>query len=158
MMESQQFLQYSIRKRFTNQYGETNFHIMNECFDSYRVAYPVPKNSIYKPMFDRKIKQIIEAGLTNKYFKDEMEKQAKLAAAKVSTAFWNSLQIDNLQAPLMIFPMLMGLSILTFLLEMLKQLFQKSPSPSKKTTNISEMKSQYDNQKWSLFAREISLS
>ena len=42
-------------------------HIAKECINFYNVAFSVPYNSKYKDVFDRKIGQILEAGLIGKY-------------------------------------------------------------------------------------------
>ena len=36
LAESQQFLQFNVRKRYTNKFGAKNKHIMKECFNSYQ--------------------------------------------------------------------------------------------------------------------------
>ena len=92
-------------------------HIAKECFGSFRVAYAVPKDSPYKADFDRKISQMIEAGLPDKYYNDEMEKVASLARAKVSEAKAKPLTLHHLQAPLYLLPILLAVALVTFLVE-----------------------------------------
>ncbi len=53
-------------------------HIMKECFMSYQVAFAIPKTSIYKKRFDEVIRKLSEAGLVAKWFRDEMDKAAKV--------------------------------------------------------------------------------
>ncbi len=43
MGEGRMFLDYSVRKDFTNSYGETSMHIMRECLNSYQVGEKVMK-------------------------------------------------------------------------------------------------------------------
>ena len=52
-------------------------HIAKECINFYNVAFSVPYNSKYKDVFDKKIGQILEAGLIGKYIENEMDKTAK---------------------------------------------------------------------------------
>ena len=92
-------------------------HIMRECFNSFRVAFTVPINSIYKKAFDKKMIQIIEAGLTRKYFADEMDKEARKAKSALQRTVWNSLTIHHLQAPLLILPIVHAFSVLIFCVE-----------------------------------------
>ena len=68
-------------------------------------------------MFDGKIQQLIEAGLTSKYFQDEMDKEARKAKSKSQTIIWQPLGIYHLQGPLMLFPILLSFSLLSFCLE-----------------------------------------
>ena len=92
-------------------------HIAKECFGSFRVAYAVPKDSPFKAEFDKKISLMIEAGLPDKYYNDEMEKVAFLARAKVSEAKAKPLTVHHLQAPLYLLPILLAVALGTFLVE-----------------------------------------
>ena len=92
-------------------------HIARECFGSFQVAYAVPKDSLYKAAFDKKISLMIEAGLPNKYYNDEMEKVAHLARAKTSEAVAIPLSVHHLQAPLYLFPILLGIALFSFTIE-----------------------------------------
>ena len=60
----------------------------------------MPKNSKYKPPFDRKLNQILE-GLPKKYIEYEMDKAAKKAISAISKAVANPLSINHLEAPLL---------------------------------------------------------
>ena len=92
-------------------------HIAKECFGSFKVAYAVPKDSPYKADFDRKISLMIEAGLPDKYYNNEMEKVARLARAKVTKTIATPLSLHHLQAPLYLLPILLGVAFATFLVE-----------------------------------------
>ena len=98
-------------------YGQTTMHIAKECFGYFLVAYAVPKDSFYKEALDKKISLMIEAGLPDKYYNDEMEKVAKLARAKVSEAIAKPLTLYHLQAPLYLLPILLAFGLLAFLIE-----------------------------------------
>ena len=92
-------------------------HIIKECFNTYNVAFTVPLNSIYKDRFDTKMSGLIEAGLTHKYFTDEIDKEAKRARSKISQVIAKPLSVLHLQGPLFIVPILLWLSLLVFCLE-----------------------------------------
>ena len=47
MCESRQFLDFTVRQRFTDQYGQTNMHVMKECLSPLSVAFALQKNSPY---------------------------------------------------------------------------------------------------------------
>jgi hypothetical protein len=88
-----------------------------ECFNIYNVAFSVPINSKYKAAFDKKIIQLVEAGLPKKYFDIEMDKAAKKARSAKSKAVANPLSINHLEAPLFLLPILLGISLLIFCIE-----------------------------------------
>jgi hypothetical protein len=81
------------------------------------VAFSVPINSKYKAAFDKKIIQLVEAGLPKKYFDIEMDKAAKKAKSAKSKAVANPLSINHLEAPLFLLPILLGISLLIFCIE-----------------------------------------
>ena len=92
-------------------------HMTKECFNIFNVAFSVPINSKYKAAFDKKIIQLVEAGLPKKYFDIEMDKAAKKAKSAKSKAVANPLSINHLEAPLFLLPILLGISLLTFCIE-----------------------------------------
>jgi hypothetical protein len=92
-------------------------HMTKECFNIYNVAFSVPINSKYKAAFDKKIIQLVEAGLPKKYFDIEMDKAAKKARSAKSKAVANPLSINHLEAPLFLLPILLGISLLIFCIE-----------------------------------------
>ena len=92
-------------------------HIAKECFGSFQVAFAVPKESLYKAAFDKKISLMIEAGLPDKYYNDEMEKVAHLAKNKISKAIAKPLTLHHLQAPLYLLPIFLALAIVSFIIE-----------------------------------------
>ena len=92
-------------------------HIIKECFNTYNVAFTVPLNSIYKNRFDTKMSGLIESGLTNKYFTDEIDKEAKRARSKISQVIVKPLSVLHLQGPLFIVPILLGFSLFVFCVE-----------------------------------------
>ncbi len=94
-------------------------HMTKECFNVYNVAFSVPINSKYKPPFDRKVMQIIEAGLVKKYFQTEMDKAASKAKATLSRADAEPLTLNHLQAPLFLLPILLAFSLIAFTLELI---------------------------------------
>ena len=92
-------------------------HVAKECFGSFLVAYAVPKDSPYKAALDKKISLMIEAGLPDKYYNDEMEKVAHLGRAKTSEAIAKPLTLYHLQAPLYLLPILLALAVISFIVE-----------------------------------------
>lgn len=92
-------------------------HMTKECFNIFNVAFSVPINSKYKAAFDKKIIQLVEAGLPKKYFDIEMDKAAKKAKSSKSKAVANPLSINHLEAPLFLLPILLGISLLIFCIE-----------------------------------------
>ena len=92
-------------------------HMTKECFNIFNVAFSVPINSKYKGAFDKKIIQLVEAGLPKKYFDIEMDKAAKKAKSAKSKAVANPLSINHLEAPLFLLPILLGISLLIFCIE-----------------------------------------
>ena len=98
-------------------YGQTTMHIAKECFGYFLVAYAVPKDSFYKEALDKKISLMIEAGLPDKYYNDEMEKVAKLAKTKISETRAKPLTLYHLQGPLYLLPILLAVAFVTFMIE-----------------------------------------
>ena len=92
-------------------------HIAKECFGLFQVAFAVPKESLYKAAFDKKISLMIEAGLPDKYYNDEMEKVAHLAKNKISKAIAKPLTLHHLQAPLYLLPIFLGIALVSFIIE-----------------------------------------
>ena len=101
-------------------------HIMKECFISYKVAFAVPTTSVYKTKFDFIIKRLTETGHVLRWFENEMDKAAKVAKNKKSETSAKPLTADQLQAPLMLYPLLILVSLLSFCLELI-------PKPADKT-------------------------
>ena len=92
-------------------------HVTKGCFNIFNIAFAVPINSKYKAAFDRKLIQILEAGLPKKYFEIEMDKAAKKAKSAISKAVANPLSINHLEAPLLLLPMLLAISLIIFCIE-----------------------------------------
>ena len=111
-------------------------HIMKECFMSYQVAFAIPKTSIYKKRFDEVIRKLSEAGLVAKWFRDEMDKAAKVIISLIiplksiyiighlqvarstrSETAASPLTLEQLQAPLYLWIFTTILSLICFSLE-----------------------------------------
>ena len=92
-------------------------HIAKECINFYNVAFSVPYNSKYKDVFDKKIGQILEAGLTGKYIEIEMDKIARTIKSAKSKAINTPLSIIHLRAPLLLLPIFLAISLLVFCIE-----------------------------------------
>ena len=121
IVESKTFLQYKSREMFTNKYGESRMHIMKECWNYFPISFVLPKHSPYTELFSLKIHQLNEAGLIDKWKRDEMDKVAKLAeqgnGAKLTLV--RPLSIDDVQIPFMLLGISGILCIFVFLLELL---------------------------------------
>ena len=98
-------------------FGETTMHIAKECINFYNVAFSVPYNSKYKDVFNKKIGQILEAGLTGKYKEIEMDKIARMINSAKSKAINTPLSIIHLRPPLLLLLILLGISLLVFCIE-----------------------------------------
>ena len=98
-------------------FGETTMHIAKDCINFYNVAFSVPYNSKYKDVFDRKIGQILEAGLIGKYIEIEMDKIAKTIKSVKSKAINIPLSTIHLRPPLLLLLILLGISLLVFCIE-----------------------------------------
>ena len=71
-------------------------HIMKECIKPIGVAFVLQKDSLLTNQFNRKITQLVESGLTDKWMLDEFEKVAKKLSEKTSIKF-EILRLDHLQ-------------------------------------------------------------
>ena len=71
-------------------------HIMKECIKPIGVAFVLQKDSILTSQFNKKISQLVESGLTDKWMQDEFEKVAKKLSEKSSIKF-EPLLINHLQ-------------------------------------------------------------
>nr|XP_040575485.1 glutamate receptor ionotropic, delta-1-like [Lepeophtheirus salmonis] len=118
MCESKGFLDYSIRERFTDNYGFTTVHLVEECLNSYSVAFVTAKNSIYTDRIGDKIIQLNAGGLIEKWIEDELNLIARLSKTE-TTAAHNKLKINNLEGPFYLWLLGIGISILTFVYEMM---------------------------------------
>ena len=92
-------------------------HVTKGCFNIFNIAFGLPINSKYKAPFDRKLNQILAAGLPKKYFENEMDKVAKKAKSAISKAVANPLSINHLEAPLLLLPILLSISLIVFCIE-----------------------------------------
>ena len=73
-------------------------HIMKECIKPIGVAFVLQKDSILTHQFNKKINQLVESGLTEKWMQDEFDKVAKKLAEKSSIKF-QPLFVNHLQVP-----------------------------------------------------------
>ena len=71
-------------------------HIMRECIKPIGVAFVLQKDSFLTNSFNRKLSQLVESGLTDKWMLDEFEKVAKKLSEKYSIKF-EALKINHLQ-------------------------------------------------------------
>ena len=69
---------------------------MKECFVPFSIAFALQKDSIYTEKFNKKMSQLVEGGLIDKWLNDEFDKVGKKAYAEASTKA-EALTIDNIQ-------------------------------------------------------------
>ena len=112
-----EFCKQNVIKYQYFRFGETTMHIAKECINFYNVAFSVPYNSKYKDVFNMKIGQILEAGLTRKYLEIELDKVARTINSAKSKAINTPLSIIHLRPPLLLLFILLGISLLVFCIE-----------------------------------------
>ena len=71
-------------------------HIMRECIKPIGVAFVLQKDSSLTKSFNKKLSQLVESGLTDKWMLDEFEKVAKKLSEKSSIKF-EALKVNHLQ-------------------------------------------------------------
>ena len=120
---SKTFLQYEIRSRFTNKFGETEMYIMEQCFDnSAPVSMLLMKNSNLTSILSAKLSALFEAGIVNKLKRDEMDKVARLSSNSLATKISENvkeLTLFDLQVPFYILLICILICIFVFLLELI---------------------------------------
>lgn len=94
-------------------------HIMKECYNSFRVAFTVPINSIYKASMDKTIVRIFEAGLPLKYFNDILDKEGRQGKTSSSQTGASALGLYHLQGPILLLPILLFCCLIIFCIEFL---------------------------------------
>ena len=77
-------------------YGIRSMHIMRECIKPIGVAFVLQKDSFLTKSFNKKLSQLVESGLTDKWMLDEFEKVAKRISDKSSIKF-EALKVNHLQ-------------------------------------------------------------
>lgn len=116
MGESRQFLEFNVRKRFTNNFGETRMHIMQQCLTPYRVALALSKGNPLTGPFSEAIQRLVEAGLSKKWLRDELDAIARLSevSEKASSKPWT---LDQLQGAFFAYGAVSLIACVTFGLE-----------------------------------------
>ena len=92
---------------------------MKECIIPYKVAFIVPRTSIYKQKFDGIIKRLTETGHVLRWFETEMDKAAKVAKNKKSETVAKPITIHQLQAPFILYLFTIVAGVLSFFAEIL---------------------------------------
>ena len=129
MGESRQFIDFNIRKHYTDEFGETGMHVMKECLTPYRVAFGLSKGNPLTRPFGRVIQRLIEAGLVRKWMKDELDLIARLSEVKTEAEAkpWT---LNELQGAFLVSAVMTGLAALVFLLELMSQLYDRTIGPT----------------------------
>ena len=95
---------------FSYRYGIRSMHIMKECIKPIGVAFVLQKDSFLKNSLNKKLSQLVESGLTDKWMLDEFEKVARKLSEKSSIKY-EALKENHLQVKTFgIFPSLGFLS------------------------------------------------
>ncbi|TRY75098.1 hypothetical protein TCAL_00607 [Tigriopus californicus] len=111
-------LEIAIRQQLTNKLGQTNVHIMDECFLSLPIAFGLKKDSPLKPMFDYKLRQLREAGLVEKWIADEISSFGKFEKSFGTRAREaEALTLYDLQGAFIVFLAALGFAIVALVLE-----------------------------------------
>ncbi|XP_040575409.1 ionotropic receptor 21a-like isoform X1 [Lepeophtheirus salmonis] len=118
MCESQSFLDYSMRERFTDNYGVTTVHLVQECLNSFRIAFATSKNSIYTDRIGDKIIQLNAGGLIEKWIEDELNLIARLSKVEAKASH-KKLTINDLEGPFYLWLFGIGISMTTFVYEVM---------------------------------------
>ena len=125
--ESKTFLQYKLRQMFTNEFGESSMHIMKECWNYFPIGFVLPKASPHTESFSYKIHQLKEAGLIDKWKRDEVDKVQRSVDeanhAKITLLY--PLSMDDMQVPFFLLGISYIVCLLVFILENLCS--KKSP-------------------------------
>lgn len=123
MIESKTFLEYEIRSRFTNRFGETRMYVMAKCLsDSAPVSMMLTKDSRWTPVLSKKLQALFEAGIVAKLKKDEMDKVARLSVKSTGgkiTENFKELSLFDLQVPFYILLICNLLCLVVFLIELI---------------------------------------
>ncbi|XP_053642170.1 glutamate receptor ionotropic, kainate glr-3-like [Cherax quadricarinatus] len=75
---SRNYLEQVIAENFTQADGSTLMYIGRERIAPTMAAWPVPHDAPYKPMFDRSIQALFEAGFPEKWKQDTLRQEASL--------------------------------------------------------------------------------
>ena len=134
MIDGTSYSEYLVRNRFTNRYvihsrlknqiyifspffseGIQSHYCINEKFATFAKTFTVPQSSIYAARMDIILLRIVQAGLNEKYRKDELEKFSKGKLASKSWQNAEPLGMEELQAPIILLFILHGISTLIFI-------------------------------------------
>ncbi|TRY75594.1 hypothetical protein TCAL_00526 [Tigriopus californicus] len=125
--QSKQMLNFGIRAGLSNQLGQTNVFILDECFLSLPIALGLRKGSPIKPMLDYKLRQLQEGGLVQKWITDEINSFGKLDTQFGTEArVLESLTLFDLQGPFIVYGFAIGVSGIIILFECLLKAHTKA--------------------------------
>ncbi|XP_076059359.1 ionotropic receptor 93a-like [Oratosquilla oratoria] len=148
-MEARRYLQLLIANKFTRTDGSTGLYIGRQSVFPGLSAWPFPHDAPYKHVFDKKIMNIIEAGLYEKWNRDMVEAARQrgrlqlLSETKKKETAGDSaeeeeeeeeeedsdvdpLSLTHMQGPLMLLLLGWGASCLAFCVEVLPVVFFRS--------------------------------
>ena len=94
--------------------GIQSHYCINEKFATFTKTFTVPQTSIYHARMDTILLRIVQAGLNEKYRKDELEKASKGRLASKSSRKKEPLGMEELQAPILLLMMCHGVAIIVF--------------------------------------------
>ena len=101
-------------------FGETNFHVARECSKPFNICFGLPKNSVFTAPISEVIVRLKEAGITRKFFTDEMDSVAKVATKDSKTeSTAEPLTLEMVQGGFLVFALMALISLGVFLVEFL---------------------------------------
>ena len=102
--------------------GTQLLHKVSECPIFYHLAYIFPKGSPFLPRFDYFLKQVIESGLRDKWYWDDIDIKTKLSYKKNQQKQnkHKSFTLSDLQLPFYVLGIGLTLSLMAFISELIK--------------------------------------
>ena len=94
LVDSRSSLEYGIRKRFVDNYGQTHMHIMKECWQFVPIGLMLKRNSPLTERVNRVLFNLIEGGFISKWKRDEMDKVQRVEVFKLKTVNSGNLQLS----------------------------------------------------------------
>ena len=105
-------------------YGESNMHIIEECFASFQATFLLPKHSTYTERMNQIIQRLHEGGLIQKWLEHEMDKVGTITKDPFSKKNNTPLSIYHIEGCLYLWLLCFLVSLLVFTLELLYAWFQ----------------------------------
>ena len=118
LVQSQILFKYSIRKRFTNEYGESSMHISRDCILPYPVSFYLQKNSPFTEIVSNSIQKVGEAGLIDYWLNSLLDMESPITKRKDRITELQAVSLINLAVLILLYAAGITFSVLCFLLEL----------------------------------------